>query len=206
MKKIYAITMIAIFMASCKAPQKTETMKVKNETVATIMNRRSIRAYLPEQIKPEQLDTIMQCAINAPSAMNKQSWEVRVIRKPELIKAINEGYMAYAKVKDSEKAGFSVFHGAPTVIIVASNVTNDYSPVDCGLLGQNILLSAESMNIGTCVIGSVIGYLNAPEAKDLVAQLNLPANYKPLYAVSIGYKNERPEAKPRDNAKVQVIK
>lgn len=106
----------------------------------------------------------------------------------------------------AQQEGFSVFHGAPTIIVVANDTTNHYSEVDCGLLGQNILLAAESMGIGTCVVGSVIAYMRTPEAKEVIAQLNLPENFAPLYTISVGYPNEWPDAKPRDKAKVQVIK
>lgn len=213
MKKVYTIALIATLMASCQSQTKQETMEAKNQTVEDILNRRSTRAYKPEQIRAEDLDLILQCAINAPSALNKQSWEVRVIQKPELINAINEGFVKYASSKrmegnasKSQEPNFSVFHGAPTVIVVANDTKNDYSEVDCGLLGQNILVSAESMNLGTCVVGGVIAYLSTPEAKDLVAQLNLPLNYKPLYTITIGYKNQWPDAKPRDKTKIQIIK
>lgn len=213
MKKVYAIALIATLMASCQSQTKPETMESKNLTVEDILNRRSTRAYKPEQIRTEDLDIILQCAISAPSALNKQSWEVRVIQKQELINAINEGFVKYASNRKmegnasrSQYPDFSVFHGAPTIIVVANDTKNDYSEVDCGLLGQNILVSAESMNLGTCVVGGVIEYLSTPEAKDLVAQLNLPPNYKPLYTITIGYKNQWPDAKPRDKTKIQIIK
>lgn len=212
MKRIYIIALFAIFMASCKFQTKTIIMDSKNQTVENILNRRSTRSYKTDQIRSEQLDTILRCAINAPSALNKQSWEIRIIQKPELINAINEGFIKYASGKKmegnaarSQSSGFSVFHGAPTVIVIANDTKNDYSEVDCGLLGQNILLSAESMDIGTCVVGGVIAYLNTSDAKKIVAQLNLPPNYKPLYTITVGYKNEWPEAKPRDKSKIKFI-
>lgn len=214
MKKVYFIVLTALLMVSCQTPPSGETnMEATNQTVESIMSRRSIRSYKAEQITAEQLDTLTDCAINAPSALNKQSWEVRVIQKPDLIKAINDGFINFAKGKEmkgsaskAQQEGFSVFHGAPTIIVVANDTTNHYSEVDCGLLGQNILLAAESMGIGTCVVGSVIAYMRTPEAKEVIAQLNLPENFAPLYTISVGYPNEWPDAKPRDKAKVQVIK
>ncbi len=212
MKRIYLALMLVLAMYSCQQTpqaQQTEPKSSKEVVVENILARRSVRSYKPEQIKESELNEIMQCAINAPSAMNKQPWEIRVIQNPELLQAINEGFknkQLQADPSRTFKEGFSVFHNSPTLIVVANDVNNAYSPVDCGLLGQNILLSAEAMEIGTCVIGGVIGYLNSPEAKDIIARLNLPEGYAPLYAISMGYKNESPDAKPRDAAKVQVIK
>lgn len=194
------LILVALGLASCRNTQnQSEQQPVASEStnrvVESIMNRRSIRAYKPEQVKDEELKIIMDCAINAPSAMNRQSWEVRVIQNPELLQAI---------------AGLSernLFYSAPTLIVIAEEENNKYSSVDCGLLGENILLAAESMNIGTCVIAGVIDALNSSAAREtILPKLNLPATHKPLYTIALGYKNESPDAKPRDSAKVQVIK
>lgn len=208
------VALLAAVLTSCetKKQEKVEVNK-KDVVVENIMNRRSIRSYKPEQIKDAELEQIIECGINAPSGLNKQSWELRVIQNPDFIADINNGFVKYAaglelegSASRSQQPGFSVFHGAPTVILVASNESL-YSPVDCGLLGENILLSAEAMNIGTCVVGGVVEYLNTPEAqKDIVPRLKLSEGYKPLYTIVMGYKNESPQAKPRDKSKVEYIK
>ena len=206
-----------VFM-SCSQPAKdTDTKKepevAKNVVVENIMNRRSIRKYKPEQVAQAQMDTIIQSGINAPSALNKQSWEVRVIQNPDLLNKINTAFVEDAKGKSlpgsaskAQEDGFSVFHGAPTLIIVAKDKSNSYSAVDCGLFAQNILLSAESMNIGTCVIGSVAGIFNKPQSKELREAINLPDTTEVIFGISVGYKNESPNAKPRNENKVEYIK
>lgn len=216
MKKSYLILplLLAVVMASCET-KKGEIMEVnkKDVVIENIMNRRSIRSYKQEQIKDAELEQILECAINAPSALNKQSWEVRVIQNADFISEINTGFVKFAagmqmqgSASRSQEPGFSVFHGAPTVILVATN-QNAYSPIDCGMLGQNILLSAEALNIGTCVVGGVVGYLNTPEAKEnIVPRFKLSEGFEPSYCIVMGYKNESPAAKPRDKAKVQYIK
>lgn len=212
MKKLYFIAIAFLSLVSCN--QSENKMKQeKNNVVETIMNRRSIRAYKPEQIPQAQLDTIMQCGINAPSALNRQSWEVRVIQNKDLLNRINQSFVNKAKGKSlqgsaakSQEPGFSVFHGAPTLIIVGKDKSNSYSAVDCGLLAQNILLSAESMNIGTCVIGNMASILNDPDSKEFLQEINMPETHEVVFGIAIGYKNEAPDAKPRDDAKVQYIK
>lgn len=216
MKRSYFVLplVLAVFLTSCETKQQAPVEVNKTDVVVeNIMSRRSIRSYKPEQIKAEELEKILECGINAPSGLNKQTWEVRVIQNPEFIAEINQGFVNYAaslqmegSASRSQEAGFSVFHGAPTVILVASNNTT-YSAVDCGLLGQNILLSAEAMNIGTCVVGGVTAYLNTPDAKaNIVPRFNLPEGFEPLYTIVMGYKNESPNAKPRDKSKIQYIK
>lgn len=199
MKKLFSVLLTAFVLLSCSsnatkdeanaAPAPVDT---KGIVIDNMLNRRSIRSYKPEQVEKSKIDTILLCAINAPSANNKQPWEVRVIQNAEVlnkIKAINEG----------------IFHNSPTVIIIARDTKNDFSSFDCGLLTQNILLSAEAMGLGTCSLGGLARLINSPEGKEIKESLKLPADYEVTLGISLGYKNETPEAKPRERAKVQYI-
>ena len=58
--------------------------------IETIMSRRSIRKYKPKAVEREKMQTIVECGINAPNGMNKQSWEVRVVDNPEFINGLTE--------------------------------------------------------------------------------------------------------------------
>lgn len=183
----------------------------KNQVVECIMSRRSIRAYKPEQIKDEELKTILECAINAPSARNSQPWEVRVMQNKEAIENLNKEVIADMIEKRPEaKERFadenaSVFFHAPTLLVVAYDTTQYWGQSDCGMLVQNILLAAESMNIGSCAVGCCREYINSPKAADFVKSLNLPENYVVYLTVTLGYKDENPDAKPRDDKKVAYM-
>ena len=48
-----------------------------------IFNRRSIRKYKDQPVEREKLETLIRCGINAPSGMNRQPWEVRVVDDAE---------------------------------------------------------------------------------------------------------------------------
>ncbi len=208
-------------MVSCNS-NKTETVEEnskceqqcseqKNQVVECIMSRRSIRAYKPEQIKDEELKTILECAINAPSARNSQPWEVRVMQNKEAIDNLNKEVIADMIEKRPEaKERFadenaSVFFHAPTLLVVAYDTTQYWGQSDCGMLVQNILLAAESMNIGSCAVGCCREYINSPKAADFVKGLNLPENYVVYLTVTLGYKDENPDAKPRDDKKVAYM-
>lgn len=58
-----------------------------NETIKSILGRRSVKEYRPEQIKAEELEMIILAGRYAPSGMNRQPWLFVVIQnKDELIK------------------------------------------------------------------------------------------------------------------------
>lgn len=182
-----------------------------NKVVECIMSRRSIRAYKPEQIKAEELQTILDCGINAPSARNSQPWEIRVIRDKETIENLNKAVIADMIQRRPEAKGrysdenASVFFHAPTLLVVAYDTTQYWGMSDCGMLVQNILLAAESMNIGSCAVGCCREYINSDSAADFVKSLNLPENYEIYLTVTLGYKDEDPAAKTRDDKKIAYM-
>jgi nitroreductase len=73
------------------------------------------------------------------------------------------------------------------------------------MLVQNMLLAAESMQIGSCVLGGIIRYINSPQGQSFRDSLLLPKNYSLFIGVVLGYKAEKPDAKPRNASKVQII-
>lgn len=204
----------AFILVACDAKQteqieSSDSQQTSNVVVETIMNRRSIRSYKPEQIKPEELDVILKCGINAPSARNRQPWEVRVIQSKETLSKLNTDYINYTKIQNPELADrvpdYDVLFGAPTFILIAGDTTEMYAHNDCGMLVQNMLLAAESMQIGSCVLGGIIRYINSPQGQSFRDSLLLPKNYSLFIGVVLGYKAEKPDAKPRNASKVQII-
>lgn len=190
--------------AACNQQQEPQIMKtnVKNEVIQTIMARRSIRKYKAEPVDRQTMQQILECGINAPNGMNKQSWEVRVVDNPEVMAEI-KGYMTSANPDMDPAMVEGCFRDAPTMIFVANDSSYDCSPVDCGLLSQNIMLSAWSLGVGSVCLGSPVRFLlNSPEA---MARLGFSEGYRPIICIGLGYADETPEAKPRDMGKVRFI-
>lgn len=173
----------------------------KNEVVNTILQRRSIRKYKPQAIEKEKLNQIIECGVYAPNGMGRQSWEVRVVDDPQLLAEIDSAYSAFVH-KSNVKAAF----GAPILMFIAYDTRYDLSQVDCGLLGGNMLIAAKSMGIGSCCLGGICRFFNAPEGQALLKRLNFPDTHKLLYAIAMGYPDESPTAKPRMMEKVKFIK
>lgn len=218
MRNLCVYALLCAALMSCNCNSKCDQNKCcqgaegKNAVVEAIMSRRSIREYKPEQIKPEELQTILECGINAPSAMNRQPWAVRAIQRKSLLDSMCTAFVEHIKQHADERMlkrisdpSYHPLFGAPTFIIVAADTANKYALNDCGMLIQNIQLAAESMDIGTCTIGSFMDYLRSPEGERFRQQLNFPEGYAIDLGITMGYKAQRPEAKPRDKAKAQVI-
>ncbi len=177
----------------------------KNAVIENIMSRRSVRKYKPEAVERAKMEQIAECGINAPNGMNKQSWEVRIVDNPEFINGVSEIFKQQ-NPKAAEDPNFkNMFRNAPTVVFVAHDTAYDMSQVDCGLLGQNMMLSAWSMGIGSCCLAGAARFIETEAAAEYLQKLNFSEGYRLLYCIAFGYPDESPAAKPRNKDKVQFV-
>lgn len=205
-KKILAAFALSVLMLSGCAQQTEPSSPAKStEEVAKelIMSRRSVRNYKDSVISREVLDDILTCGVNAPNAMNRQMYEIRVL-SPALIDSISSAVVS-DNPKFAERPGFkNIFVNAPCVICVAYDSSSSMSQIDCGLLGENIMLAAWAKGIGSCCLGSSPRMINdSPSAKPYLEKLGFSEGYEFIYCIALGYPNETPDAKPR---KMDMIK
>ena len=174
----------------------------KNAAIENIMSRRSIRNYKQQAVPREVLNRIMECGINAPNGQNKQSWEVRVVENPELQ---NEIKTLMATVGGERAAG--CFYNAPVWVFIARDKGYDFSAYDCGLLAENMMLSANALGVGSVCLGSPVRYILMAEGNEQVlSKLGFSDGYELSLCIAMGYpEGERPEAKPRDMDKVKFV-
>lgn len=199
---------LACSMFSCSVPtqQEAKADEGKNEVIETIMTRRSVRKYQPQAVNRDTMQIILNCGINAPNAINRQAWEVRVLDNPETIQKLTELYVK-ENPKEAENTNFrNMFRNAPTIAFIANDTTFAYSPVDCGLMAENMILSAWSMGIGSCCLGGPARFMKANlEANEILKQMGFSENYDLLLCIGFGYPAETPAAKPREVAKVKFL-
>ena len=134
-----------------------------------------------------------------------------LLMKPELspkeiarIKQIAGQLLAILKREKLKIAQWTEKEATRDAVIVVSMRKAALAPlVDCCAAIENLLLAAESLDIGTCWIGLVRYYF---AQKDELPRLKIPAGYEPCYAVALGYKDQRPaKALPRTAAAVTYI-
>lgn len=207
MKTLLTFALATLMFASCNQPkeQNAETESSNDAVTELMMSRRSIRNYKDSLINKETLDEILKCGVNAPNGKNLQAYEIRVLSSA-LIDSITS-----AVVKDNpqigEREGFkNIFVDAPCVLCIAYDTTYDMSQVDCGLLGENIILSAWSKGIGSCCLGSSARWIkDSPSAKPYLDKMGFSEGYELLYCIALGYPDETPEAKPRTMDKIKYM-
>lgn len=181
----------------------------QSSVIEAIHARRSIRQYQDKTVEREKLEQIALAGIAAPNAMNRQAWAVRIVDSKEWIDACTAAYLP--TIKGTPMAahllgdGFkNMFRNAPAVIFVAAQ-PSAYAGVDCGIMGQNMMLAAYELGLGTCCLGSPIGFMNSEAGAQFLSSLSLPEGYCLQFAIAVGYADETPEAKPRDESKIAFV-
>ena len=166
-----------------------------NETLKIIRDRRSTRGFLPEQIKQEELQDILDAGIYAPSASNQQPWYFTVVQNKDLIDRLSDSFKELARKSDSDylkrvgnNDNFHVFYNSPTVIFISGDKKNSSAAVDCAAALENMLIAAESLGIGSCWVGFIAFLLNSDEGKGFMKELGIPEGYKEIHSVAVGYK------------------
>ena len=178
-----------------------------NPVVGAIMARRSVRKYLDRPVEHEKLMTLARCAIKAPSGMNAQPWLVRVVEDQKLINDVTEVYKKANAEQVKRDADFkNMFRNAPNLICVCTPAKGG-GQLDAGLLGENVMLAAHALGLGTCCLGGPVRFLKSnADARFFLERLDIPADYELNYIIAVGYPDEQPEARQRDASKVKFIK
>ena len=150
-----------------------------------IRERRSIRKYNDLPIDDSALDKILDAARWAPNAGNYNSWRFIVITSPAQKKLL----LHFCPGIDDVPAAIIVVCTKPKQKRL-KEATRLMCMADCAIATQNIVLSAYSLNIGSCVVVSFAD-------KALREILDIPEDVQPYLLVTLGYAAEAPEPPAR---------
>ena len=143
-----------------------------NETLKTLMTRRSCKKFKPDQIKDEELDYILKAGTNAPTGRGLQSPIIIVIQDKDTIKKI-------AKLNSKIMGADDVdpFYGAPTLIVVLADKNIGTYVEDGSLVLGNLMNAAFSLNVGSCWIHRAKEEFQTKEGKELLKCWGVSDNY-----------------------------
>lgn len=202
-RTLFAAALVTLCLTACTSSQETSVSEVENPVISAIMDRRSIRQYKDIPVEREKLQLIAECGVNAPNGMNSQRWEIRIVDNKEMIDSISEEYRKASpgRIDDSFK---NMFRNAPALVCVAVPEGDD--GVNAGLLGQNVMLSAYSLGLGTVCLGGPVAFLKgSPAGQEFISRLAFSDGYSLLFIIGVGYPDETPDARPRDLGKIRFV-
>jgi nitroreductase len=183
-----------------------------NETLKTIFDRYSCRDFAETPLTDEQIKLIVDAALASPSGMNRQPWHVIMITDKALIEELDaEAMNILANAEDKsmyeriQSRGGKVFYNAPCMFLAASDGSK-YATMDCGILSQNVALTAHSLGLGNVICAMAGIPLNGLREDELKKRLQFPKGYDFGIAVLLGTAKTGKAPHELDYGKVTYIK
>lgn len=193
---------------------------IHNEILDCIHARRSTRNFQERQIEPEQLETLLDAAIWAPSGGNNQTWMFAAIQNKEILLKLNglvrEGFQHWvpddnypsklAAKNASQKDIFNFYYHAPTLIIALNKPNYDNAMADCSVALENLFLAAHSLGLGSCYINQLHWLRSDPGLRDYLFELGIPKESTICSAAAVGYIGKESTPPPRKAGTTLIIK
>lgn len=152
-----------------------------NETITTILERRSVRSFTQDLVSREDLERIVACGQWAPSAMNNQKWCFIVIDKraeiDQLISAVAD---------QLGNPDYDMYRPA-ALILVAHAKDQAFAFQDDGCAMENMMLAAQSLGISSVWINQLLGNCDAVPIRALLQGYGLPDDYDVNAVCALGY-------------------
>ncbi|MBQ4542525.1 MAG: nitroreductase family protein [Clostridia bacterium] len=172
-----------------------------NETMKTILERRSVRSFSSGPVAEEILKDLADAAMHAPSGMCRKTWKFTVVMNQEIIKRL-------AKVieKVLDRPGYDMYN--PVALIIPSNERDSkYGREDNACALQNIFLAAESYGVGSVWINQLTGICDTPEVREILNEMEIPENHIVYGIAALGFANPN-ATKPayREIGEVKIIR
>jgi nitroreductase len=149
------------------------------ETIKAIMTRRSIRTWTNEPVTDKERKTILEAAMNAPSAADARPWYFVTMDDPEVIKQ-------FTGMGGTEMLAESTF-----MVLVCGDASKEvypgFWPQDCSCAAQNMQLAAHDIGIGCVWIA-----IHPLEEREQTCRkiLGIPQDITPFALLAMGVPNE----------------
>lgn len=171
-----------------------------NETLRTLKTRRSVRSYLPEQVREEELKAILEAGTYAATGMGKQSPIMVVVQDKETrdyLSKLNAAVMG---------SNADPFYGAPTVVVVLADKNRGTCVEDGSLVIGNLMNAAASLGVASCWIHRAKEVFASEEGKALLEKWGVQGEYVGVGHCILGYaKGDIPAAKPRKDSYIYRV-
>lgn len=171
-------------------------------TFDNLFSRKSVRSFTGESITEAELAQILKAAYASPVGRAMyDSLTMTVITNKEYLSKWES-----AMAKAVGNPDLHPFYGAPTVILVSSQVAPgtacnvNYS--NAAIVVHNMAIAATELGVGACHIWGAVGILDAN--KEFVKELNLPDGMVPCCAIALGNTNEKYEVREIADGRIKT--
>ena len=176
------------------------------DIMQAVKERRAIRKYRSDPVPEEALSTVLEAARWAPSWGNTQCWRLIVVRD-QATRARLAGTLTTTRPEGRNSATNAVRDASVVIVVCAvpklsgyyrrgekegtpASDTGDWFMFDLGLAMQNLTLAAHAIGLGTVHVGMF-------KKEEVAAILNIPDDLVIVELMPLGWPDERPSPRPR---------
>lgn len=191
-----------------------------NAVMENILTRRTIRRFRSEQIKDEELQTVLEAGMYAPSAGGRQGVLFVVSQNRETNQKLGKIKKHNTHVRTStdtvyiskeqpsiadDPAIVNAFYDAPTVITLFVPKDFLYGPYDASAAAENMLLAAHSIGLGGCYIGSAWDSFRDAFGQETLIKWDVRTDYYAVIHVLLGYPKDEQPPKGKERKEGRII-
>jgi len=150
-----------------------------SEFYSFIRSRSSVRSFTDEPVMEDELDIMVRCASTAPSAGNREAWDVVAVTDEDVRIALAEAALGQPHVRE-----------APLVMVVCANYVRSmstygergilYAVQDATIATTYLMLAAHALNLHTCWTGAF-------DEEAVRETLALPPHVRPIALLPVGH-------------------
>ena len=172
-------------------------MAEQNDTITIIKQRRSVRNYLDKPVSGGDITLILEAGIYAPNGGGNIEKDMffTVIQNKTVLDTINTQAKAFAAssgmpwLKElGNRKDFHSLYNAPVLIIISYPKDSVCAVYDCSAAAQNMLLTSESLGLGSCWLYFPLQAFQHENGDTLLHELKIPESHKPAAAIILGHK------------------
>ncbi len=156
-----------------------------SSTLETIRGRSSTRGYSPEPLSREQILTLVEAGLQAPTAANRQEIHITVVKGDSPV-------LAEIEAEKNRLAGVeppvNFYYDAPVVFLLSGDPAFPWTGVDAGIAVENMALAAEAMGLGSVILGCIRNAMTGEKAAYFAEKLKMPAGCVFQVAIAAGFK------------------
>ena len=162
-----------------------------------IYGRRSTRAFARKSVTKSILESLVDSAIQAPSARNEQPLEFVIIQNTPLLNQISEASKAHLRAIEHASLAlhpndalsdpnFHIFYHAPVLVVISAK-TGGWAVENAALAAENFMLAAYEQGLGTCWIGLAQRWLGTADGRHAVG---VSEEFLPVAPIIVGHPSE----------------
>ncbi len=191
-----------------------ERIMSMNETLKIMAERFSCRNFTDQIPEDKELLAIAEAGIQAPSGMNRQHWQVIVVKDKQIIEEMDaEGMKILAGLGDKTMhqrildRGGKLFYNAPRMIVIAIKEAfpKGAELIDCGIIAQNIVLAATSLGIANIHCGFTGLAFAGSKGEEFKKRLKFPEGYECGIGILLGYTAKPAQPHIPNQEKITII-